>query len=89
MCRADEVSIKKGFGGEFKGEFIPRWVNREMQKQKACCCVPECSVVSERLCAFASFDTICAASNVDIDPSVPLLLPLAHSISVDSIIILL
>ena len=66
VCKADEVSIRRGLGGKQKG-FIPRWVKREMQKQKQSCCVPGCCVIAERTCVFASFDTICAASNASSD----------------------
>ena len=67
VCKAVVLSIRRGLGGNYKGEFTPRWAKRELQKQKSCCCVPGCSVVAERTCVFASFDTICAASNVSID----------------------
>lgn len=67
VCKADEVSVRKGLTGKFQGDFIPRWVKREMHNQKPSCCVPGCRVTAERTCGFASFDTICAASSVSID----------------------
>ena len=71
MCRADQVSIKKGLGlGEkLRDEFIPRWIKRELQKQKPSCCVPGCGKVADRTCVFASFDSICAAVSVNSDKS--------------------
>ena len=71
VCRADQVSIKKGLGlaGKHKDEFIPRWIKRELQKQKSSCCVPGCGMVAECTCVFASFDTICAATSVNTDES--------------------
>ena len=30
-------------------------------KNKPVCCVPGCSITSECVCAFVSFDTVCAA----------------------------
>ena len=52
-----------------RDQFIPRWVKRELQKQKRSCCVPGCGMVADRTYAFASFDTICDASSVNIDES--------------------
>ena len=71
VCRADQVSIKKGLGlaGKPKDEFIPRWIKRELQKQKPNCCVPGCGMVADHTCAFASYHTICAAAGVSIDAS--------------------
>ena len=71
VCRADQVSIKKGLGlaGKHKDEFIPRWIKRELQQQKSSCCVPGCGMVAECTCVFASFDTICAAISVNTDES--------------------
>ena len=64
VCRADEISIKKGLAGNFKGDFVPRWVKREIKKQKLNCCVPGCCALADRNCVFASLDTICAACGV-------------------------
>ena len=89
MCRADQVSIKKGLGlaGKLKQEFIPRWVKREFQKQKPSYCVSGCRMVADCTCVFTSFDTICAVASVSID-KVSLLRPLADFPSVNSIITL-
>ena len=55
MCRADQVSINKelGLAGKHKDEFIPRWIKRELQKQKSSYCVPGCAMVAEHTCVFA------------------------------------
>ena len=50
MCRADDLSLKRGFDGKCKEEFIPRWVKREEQKLKPHCCVPGCNAIAERVC---------------------------------------
>ena len=67
VCKTDERSIRRGFCGKFKGEFIPRWVKHGIKKQKPPCCVPGCSVLSECSCGFASYDVICAAVSVLVD----------------------
>ena len=71
VCRADQVSIKKGLGlaGKHRDELIPRWIKRELQKQKPSCCVPGCDTVSDHTCMFASFNTICTAASVNVDGS--------------------
>ena len=43
ICKADELSIRKGLSGKCKDEFTPRWLKREKNKTKLCC-VPGCSV---------------------------------------------
>ena len=45
-----------------KGGFIPRWVKRKVHKNKPVCCVP---ITSERVCAFAPFDAVCAAVKLE------------------------
>ena len=69
MYRADGLSTQKGLAGKFKGEFIPRWVKQELQKQRPSCCVPGCTKKKKLnvTCGFAIFDSICAASNVSTD----------------------
>ena len=67
VCKADKRSIRRGFCGKFKGEFILRWVKHGIKKQKPPCCVPGCSVMSEHSCGFASYDVICAAVSVSVD----------------------
>ncbi len=65
VCKADELSIRKGLCGKYKGEFTPRWIKREQKKKKACC-VPGCVVQYERTCGFASFETVCVACGVTV-----------------------
>ena len=43
ICKADELSIRKGLSGKCKGKFT----KREKNKMKPCC-VPGCSVGYER-----------------------------------------
>ena len=71
VCRADQVSIKKGLGlaGKPKDEFAPRWVKRKMQKHKPDCCIPGCGMVADRTCVFTSLNAICAAGGVGIGKS--------------------
>ena len=58
-----------GLAGKHRDEFIPRWIKRELQKQKPSCCVPGCDTVSDHTCMFASFNTICTAASVNVDRS--------------------
>ena len=39
VCKADELSIRKGLSGKCKGDFTPRWLKREKNKMKLCCVV--------------------------------------------------
>ena len=66
VCKPCERSMRRGLGGQFVGEFIPRWIKLEIKKQKQCCCVPGCGKTSERTCAFAPFHMICEAANVSL-----------------------
>ena len=70
VCKADELSIRKGLKGKCKGEFTPRWLKREQNKKKPCC-VPGCSVGYERTCSFTSFETVCIACDVSVPTVVP------------------
>ena len=40
VCKADEVSLRRGYQGKFKGDFVPRWKKREQKKHKVVCCLP-------------------------------------------------
>ena len=62
ICKADELSIRKGLSGICKGEFTPRSLKRE--KNKKPCCVPGCS-------GFTSFETVCIACDVSVSTVVP------------------
>ena len=49
VCKADELSIRKGMSGKYRGDFTPRWVKREQRKKKKPCCVPGCLFDSDYL----------------------------------------
>ena len=66
VCKACERSVRRGFDGKCKGDFVPRWIKQNIKKQKQCCCVPGCGITSERSCTFAPFDVICEVANVSI-----------------------
>ena len=66
VCKACELSIQQGLHGKYEAEYIPRWIKRNIKKEKQCCCVPGCDKTSERSCVFADFDTICEAANVSV-----------------------
>ena len=65
ICRPCERSLRRGISGNFKGDFIPRWIKHELKKQKQTCCVPGCVKISERSCVLP-FDVICEAANVSV-----------------------
>ena len=37
VCKADELSIRKGLSGKYKGEFTPRWLKRGEQDEALLC----------------------------------------------------
>ena len=75
VCRADERSSSMG-------GFNPRWVKRKVHKSNPVCCVPGCSITSERVCAFASFVLLLNLSIVCLLLPLPLVqFPSVHSIT--------
>ena len=64
MCKADEVSLRRGYQGKFKGDFVPRWKKREQKKHKVVCCLPSCKEKGRRKCTFASVSDIYTACGV-------------------------
>ena len=65
VCKADELSIRKGVRN--RSEFTPRWLKHKQKKRKVLCIIPGCSSVSERTCGFTTYETICIVCDVYCD----------------------
>ena len=64
VCKADEVSLRRGYQGKFKGDFVPRWKKREQKKHNVVCWLPSCKEIGRRKCTFASVSDIYTACGV-------------------------
>ena len=64
VCKAnEEVNLRRGYQGKFKGDFVFRW-KKESKKHKVVCCLPSCKQISRRKFTFASVSDIYTAHGV-------------------------